>query len=138
MTTKSLPAPCIFMNGRPAEGRASFMRRHIRAVRGICQWRLLLHLTGPGRVHKAASCDGPVAQLVEQLTFNQWVTGSNPVGLTTLFLTVDLPRHREFHRGEKARDLGRRVVVADRDANAVGKPEGMQDVAAVVLVVADV
>ncbi len=28
---------------------------------------------------------GPVAQLVEQLTFNQWVTGSNPVGLTTVF-----------------------------------------------------
>ena len=26
--------------------------------------------------------DGPIAQLVEQLTFNQWVTGSNPVGLT--------------------------------------------------------
>ena len=25
---------------------------------------------------------GPVAQSVEQLTFNQWVTGSNPVGLT--------------------------------------------------------
>ena len=25
---------------------------------------------------------GPLAQLVEQLTFNQWVTGSNPVGLT--------------------------------------------------------
>ena len=28
---------------------------------------------------------GPVAQLVEQLTFNQWVTGSNPVGLTIDF-----------------------------------------------------
>ena len=28
---------------------------------------------------------GPVAQLVEQLTFNQWVTGSNPVGLTIAF-----------------------------------------------------
>jgi hypothetical protein len=28
---------------------------------------------------------GPVAQLVEQLTFNQWVTGSNPVGLTIYF-----------------------------------------------------
>ena len=28
---------------------------------------------------------GPVAQLVEQLTFNQWVTGSNPVGLTIIF-----------------------------------------------------
>ena len=26
---------------------------------------------------------GPLAQLVEQLTFNQWVTGSNPVRLTT-------------------------------------------------------
>jgi hypothetical protein len=28
---------------------------------------------------------GPLAQLVEQLTFNQWVTGSNPVRLTTNF-----------------------------------------------------
>ena len=26
--------------------------------------------------------DAPVAQLVEQLTFNQWVTGSIPVGRT--------------------------------------------------------
>ena len=25
-----------------------------------------------------------LAQSVEQLTFNQWVTGSNPVGLTTV------------------------------------------------------
>ena len=25
---------------------------------------------------------GPVAQVVEQLTFNQWVGGSNPPGLT--------------------------------------------------------
>ena len=25
---------------------------------------------------------GPVAQVVEQLTFNQWVEGSNPSGLT--------------------------------------------------------
>ena len=31
---------------------------------------------------------GPLAQLVEQLTFNQWVTGSNPVALTT-FLDLD-------------------------------------------------
>ena len=31
---------------------------------------------------------GRVAQLVEQLTFNQWVTGSNPVALTT-FLHLD-------------------------------------------------
>ena len=28
---------------------------------------------------------GRVAQLVEQLTFNQWVTGSNPVALTILY-----------------------------------------------------
>ena len=27
--------------------------------------------------------NAPIAQLVEQLTFNQWVTGSNPVRLTT-------------------------------------------------------
>ena len=26
--------------------------------------------------------DGPLAQLVEQLTFNQWVAGSNPARLT--------------------------------------------------------
>ena len=32
-------------------------------------------------VSSRARC-GPVAQLVEQLTFNQWVTGSNPVGRT--------------------------------------------------------
>ena len=29
---------------------------------------------------------GPIAQLVEQLAFNQWVAGSSPAGLTT-FLT---------------------------------------------------
>ena len=28
---------------------------------------------------------GPLAQLVEQLTFNQWVAGSNPARLTTVF-----------------------------------------------------
>ena len=27
---------------------------------------------------------GPVAQVVEQLTFNQWVEGSNPSGLTNI------------------------------------------------------
>ena len=31
----------------------------------------------PGKI------EGGIAQLVEQLTFNQWVTGSNPVRLTT-------------------------------------------------------
>ena len=33
-------------------------------------------------MHRAS---GQLAQLVEQLTFNQWVTGSNPVRLTTIF-----------------------------------------------------
>ena len=37
---------------------------------------------------------GPVAQLVEQLTFNQRVTGSNPVGLTII-----TPRRRTPSRG---------------------------------------
>ena len=44
--------------------RATFLKRHIQS--------------------------GPVAQLVEQLTFNQWVTGSNPVGLTTEFKGLGL------------------------------------------------
>ena len=32
--------------------------------------------------------NGPLAQLVEQLTLNQWVTGSNPVWFTILLLAV--------------------------------------------------
>lgn len=32
---------------------------------------------------------GPVAQLVEQFPFKEWVTGSNPVGLT-INLMIDL------------------------------------------------
>ena len=39
-------------------------------------------LTRPSVVPKYL-LSGPLAQLVEQLTFNQWVTGSNPVRLTT-------------------------------------------------------
>ena len=35
---------------------------------------------------------GPVAQLVEQLTFNQWVTGSNPVGLTIYYKGLEIKR----------------------------------------------
>ena len=33
----------------------------------------------------AINYKGPLAQLVEQVTFNHWVTGSNPVALTILF-----------------------------------------------------
>jgi hypothetical protein len=32
---------------------------------------------------------GPLAQLVEQLTFNQWVAGSNPARLTTEIKDLD-------------------------------------------------
>ena len=47
-------------------------------------WRTsLLPLTLGAEVHNQRPCRGPVAQLVEQLTFNQRVTGSNPVRLTT-------------------------------------------------------
>ena len=31
---------------------------------------------------------GPVAQVVEQLTFNQWVEGSNPSGLTNFHTDI--------------------------------------------------
>ena len=40
--------------------------------------------------HRAS---GPLAQLVEQLTFNQWVAGSNPARLTT-----DLLKNAIVHR----------------------------------------
>ncbi len=39
-------------------------------------------LDNPKHRQYVRPCVGPVAQVVEQLTFNQWVTGSNPVGLT--------------------------------------------------------
>ena len=42
-----------------------------------------LHVMAQGR---SGMKDGPLAQLVEQLTFNQWVAGSNPARLT-IFLT---------------------------------------------------
>ena len=45
-----------------------------------------LPVTTPATTLREAPCVGPIAQLVEQLTFNQWVTGSNPVGLTTVFI----------------------------------------------------
>ena len=33
---------------------------------------------------------GPLAQLVEQFPFKEWVTGSNPVGLTTYLMQQTL------------------------------------------------
>ena len=38
-----------------------------------------------------AALSGPLAQLVEQLTFNQWVAGSNPARLTTYQRCDELP-----------------------------------------------
>ena len=35
------------------------------------------------------AASGPLAQLVEQLTFNQWVAGSNPARLTTEIIYLD-------------------------------------------------
>jgi len=39
-------------------------------------------------MHRVPEAVGPVAQVVEQLTFNQWVEGSNPSGLTIVYLCV--------------------------------------------------
>ena len=33
--------------------------------------------------------NGPVAQLVEQFPFKEWVTGSNPVGLTIFNVQIN-------------------------------------------------
>ena len=40
-------------------------------------------LDGRKSAHYLGRSSGPLAQLVEQLTFNQWVAGSNPARLTT-------------------------------------------------------
>ena len=61
------------------------MRRYIgegcgRGHKGAGQGRS--GLTPAALAHNSPGSVGPVAQSVEQLTFNQWVTGSNPVGLT--------------------------------------------------------
>src|SRR6056297_12982 len=91
ITTKSLPSPCIFMKGR---GRAScIMARHIRLLPAAFQWSqegdahvpqktCFYGLTATCALSRHRPC-GPLAQLVEQLTFNQWVAGSNPARLTT-------------------------------------------------------
>ena len=42
---------------------------------------VIARVTSPEKVLKF----GRVAQLVEQVTFNHWVTGSNPVALTILY-----------------------------------------------------
>ena len=50
-------------------------------------------LTPPARFRKHRLTEsGPVAQLVEQLIFNQRVTGSNPVRLTTFCMSAGVLR----------------------------------------------
>ncbi len=46
-------------------------------------------LTPPTENLREPPQSGPLAQLVEQLTFNQWVAGSNPARLTTLTLNIN-------------------------------------------------
>ena len=50
----------------------------------------------------AETLSGPVAQVVEQLTFNQWVEGSNPSGLTIILylriLFVDRSKQPFFEK----------------------------------------
>ena len=64
---------------------------------------------------------GPVAQLVEQLTFNQWVTGSNPVGLTIYPKGLAIKRWEFFlirmgfaHNSQFANRLSCYIVGASR------------------------
>ena len=40
---------------------------------------------------------GPIAQLVEQLAFNQWVAGSSPARLTTTIKTRQVPPDEYSH-----------------------------------------
>ena len=57
-------------------------------LEGLCQGsfaadRGLFALDAPPCAVYVRRPSGPLAQLVEQLTFNQWVAGSNPARLTT-------------------------------------------------------
>ena len=51
-------------------------------------WRPSFVLDNPKHRQYVRPYVGPVAQVVEQLTFNQWVTGSNPVGLTNQHIVL--------------------------------------------------
>ena len=42
---------------------------------------------------------GPLAQLVEQFPFKEWVTGSNPVGLTIILNTMNKTTIRNIESG---------------------------------------
>lgn len=50
---------------------------------GACFFALMRYKCGSFFMH----WHDPVAQLVERLTFNQNVTGSNPVGITIAFFS---------------------------------------------------
>ncbi len=52
---------------------------------------------------------GPLAQLVEQLTLNQWVEGSNPSGPTTFFSLHDVSRTRSIGNHCESGGIGRRT-----------------------------
>ena len=49
-----------------------------------------------GNPYLMRSLSGPVAQSVEQLTFNQWVTGSIPVGLTNVFNVLEISIYHAY------------------------------------------
>lgn len=40
--------------------------------------------------------DGSIAQLVEQYTFNVWVVGSSPAGITNTFCDSHVNDHSEY------------------------------------------
>ncbi len=72
---------------------------------------------------------GPVAQLVEQLTFNQWVTGSNPVGLTIPVAKQGLfPPALSSSRMAPCRNMVVSAVLASslQLTSSVGSPDGRE------------
>ena len=79
----------------PDTGFLGFTAIYVLSIQRHPRWNSL------GPVCCAGLC-GRVAQLVEQVTFNHWVTGSNPVALTTHFrprIKKTALRVRIFWRG---------------------------------------
>ena len=64
---------------------------------------------------------GPLAQLVEQLTLNQWVEGSNPSGPTTFLVCMMFQEHGQSGITARVAELADAL-----DLGSSGKPWGFE------------
>ena len=76
--------------------------------------------------HPITQC-GPLAQLVEQLTLNQWVEGSNPLGPTIFFLLLITQHIFSAFQNEGKLYFAKVAELADApDLGSGGQPWGFE------------